>query len=181
MTSRRPAAKRARQQRAPWLIVPLAGISIAFVTLPFVALLQRAPWSNLGDLVRQPVVTQALRLSVTTALAATGIAGLLSVLINLLSAEVRTDPIYIGLTAVISGLIFGLIFGLDAVVQNALFRVLLSIYGIAPLRYVRWLDHVVLLRFLYRGPNGGYLFIHRMVQEFFCTEDGLEGAAPEKR
>jgi len=37
-----------RQQRTPWLIVPLAAIAVAFVTVPFVALLQRAPWTNLG-------------------------------------------------------------------------------------------------------------------------------------
>ncbi len=46
---------------------------LAFVALPFVALLQRAPWSALGDLLGRSVVTDALRLSITTALAATGI------------------------------------------------------------------------------------------------------------
>jgi molybdate transport system permease protein len=51
--------------------VPLAALGVAFVVLPFVALLQRAPWSDLGDLLGEPVVTDALRLSLTTALAAT--------------------------------------------------------------------------------------------------------------
>jgi molybdate transport system permease protein len=56
------------------MIVLLSVIALAFVTLPFVALLQRAPWSELGDLVTQPVVKDALRLSLTTAFAATGLA-----------------------------------------------------------------------------------------------------------
>ena len=80
MTGRRPAAgtgarpRPARQQRSPWLIAPLAAVALAYVAVPFAALLQRAPWTDLGDLVRRPVVTDALRLSVTTAFAATAIA-----------------------------------------------------------------------------------------------------------
>lgn len=80
MTERRPAARsgarrrRVRQQRSPWLIAPLAAVALAYVAVPFAALLQRAPWTNLGELVGRPVVTDALRLSITTAFAATAIA-----------------------------------------------------------------------------------------------------------
>jgi molybdate transport system permease protein len=55
-------------------VVPLAAIALAFVAVPFVALLQRAPWSGLGDLLTEPVVADALRISVTTSLAATALA-----------------------------------------------------------------------------------------------------------
>jgi molybdate transport system permease protein len=79
MKARRPSARRATQQRAPWLIVPLAAVAIAYVAIPFAALLQRAPWSDLGHLVGAPVVLDALRLSITTALAATGIALVLGI------------------------------------------------------------------------------------------------------
>jgi molybdate transport system permease protein len=41
--------------------------------VPFVALLQRAPWSDLGELVRAPVVADALRLSIISAFAATAV------------------------------------------------------------------------------------------------------------
>jgi molybdate transport system permease protein len=61
------------QGRTPWAVVPLAVTAGAFIVIPFVALLQRAPWSNLGELVSEPVVTDALRLSLTTAFTATGI------------------------------------------------------------------------------------------------------------
>lgn len=83
------AARRANRARAPWLVVPLAAVAVAYVVLPFTALLQRTPWTNLGDLVGQPVVTDALRLSVTTALAATGLS--LVVGIPLAWVLARTD------------------------------------------------------------------------------------------
>jgi molybdate transport system permease protein len=89
VTATRPVARRGPQQRTPWLLVPLAAIAFAFVVLPFVALLQRAPWTDLGDLVGRPVVTDALRLSITTALAATGIALVLGIPLAWILARTR--------------------------------------------------------------------------------------------
>ncbi len=59
--------------RLPWGVAPLAAVGAAFVLAPFVALLQRAPWSDLGPLLGRSVVTDALRLSVVAALAATAL------------------------------------------------------------------------------------------------------------
>lgn len=81
--------RRAKQGRTPWLIFPLAAAAVAFVAVPFAALLQRAPWSDLGDLIRRPVVTDALRLSLTTAAAATGIALLLGIPLAWVLARTR--------------------------------------------------------------------------------------------
>ncbi|HET6954854.1 MAG TPA: ABC transporter permease [Acidimicrobiales bacterium] len=53
--------------------MPLAATAVAFVVVPFVALLQRAPWTSLVDLLGDPLVTEALRLSLTSAFAATGL------------------------------------------------------------------------------------------------------------
>ncbi len=71
--------RRQPQRRAPWVLLPFACLGIAFLALPLVALLQQAPWRDLGDLVRDPVVTDALRLSVISASAATGISLLVGV------------------------------------------------------------------------------------------------------
>ena len=79
MTSRRTAARRKVRARPPWWSIPLAAVAVAFVAIPFIALLQRAPWSDLGDLLGRPVVTDALRLSLTTAFAATGISLVLGI------------------------------------------------------------------------------------------------------
>jgi molybdate transport system permease protein len=53
--------------------VPLAAVALVFVLVPFVALLQRAPWTGLGSLLADPVVRDALRLSLTSAFAATAL------------------------------------------------------------------------------------------------------------
>lgn len=75
MTGRR----RAGHDRAPYALVPLAAVAVAFVVVPFVALLQRAPWTSLVDLLDDPVVTDALRLSLTGAFAATALSLLFGV------------------------------------------------------------------------------------------------------
>ena len=89
MSDRPPRARRTSQGRTPWLVLPLAAIAIAYVAVPFAALLQRAPWRDLGDLVRQPVVVDALRLSVTTALAATAISLLMGIPLAWVLARTR--------------------------------------------------------------------------------------------
>ncbi|MEX2659615.1 MAG: ABC transporter permease [Acidimicrobiales bacterium] len=53
------------------LLVPLAVAGVGFLLLPFAGLLQRTPWSSLPSLVTEPVVVDALRLSVVTATLAT--------------------------------------------------------------------------------------------------------------
>lgn len=73
MTSRRGAA------RTPWFLLPFALVAVLYLVVPFVALLQRAPWSDLGTLLRDDVVADALRLSITTALLATGISLVLGI------------------------------------------------------------------------------------------------------
>ena len=87
--ARRAGARRARQQRTPWPILPLAAIAVAYVAVPFVALLQRAPWSDLGGLLGRSIVIDALRLSITTALAATGLAMLLGIPLAWVLARTR--------------------------------------------------------------------------------------------
>jgi len=65
-----PRHDRLRRRPPVALVVP-AAVGVAFIALPVVALLQRAPWSSLGEILGRDVVADALRLSVSTALAAT--------------------------------------------------------------------------------------------------------------
>lgn len=71
--------RRRSQVRAPWVLLPFAWLAVAFLVLPFVALLQRMPWSDLGELLGDPIVTDALRLSLVSAFAATAISLLVGV------------------------------------------------------------------------------------------------------
>jgi molybdate transport system permease protein len=70
-------------------VVPLAVLAVAFVGLPFVALLQRAPWTGLGDQLGRSVVVDALRLSLTSAFAATAVSLVLGVPLAWVLARTR--------------------------------------------------------------------------------------------
>jgi molybdate transport system permease protein len=58
-------------RRAPWVLVVPALIALAFLVLPVVGLLYRAPWSTIGTRLEQPAVLDALRLSLICATLAT--------------------------------------------------------------------------------------------------------------
>jgi hypothetical protein len=67
-----------------------------------------------------------------------------------------------------AGLLWGLASGLGAVIQHVVIRLMLWQHGMAPIRYVPWLEHAVRLRFVY-SAGGGYVFMHRVVQEYFAS------------
>lgn len=67
------SGRRGTGRRPPWALVPFAALALAFIAVPLAALMQRAPWSSLGGLLTDPTVTDALRLSVLSASAATGL------------------------------------------------------------------------------------------------------------
>ncbi len=58
----------------PRLVVLLAALGALFFVLPVVALLVRAPWSRIGTLLGSEVALDALRISLVTSVAATGLA-----------------------------------------------------------------------------------------------------------
>ena len=63
----------------PWGSCPWPPLAVAFLVIPFIALLQRVPWSSLSERLRGPIVTQALRLSLTSAYSAMGLSLLFGV------------------------------------------------------------------------------------------------------
>ncbi len=69
-----------------------------------------------------------------------------------------------------SGLFFGVLHGGFAALQHYVLRFLLWRNGFAPLRYVRFLNYAASLLFL-RKVGGGYIFVHRMVLEYFAALD----------
>jgi molybdate transport system permease protein len=73
----------------PWPLGVPAVLGAAFLLLPLVGLLVRAPWSALPDLLTDAVVVQALRLSLVSATAATVIALALGVPLAWVLARVR--------------------------------------------------------------------------------------------
>lgn len=74
---------------APAGIRPLAATGIAFLVLPLVALALQTPWASLGVLVGDPVVTQALWLSLTTSAWALAVATVLGLPLAWVLARTR--------------------------------------------------------------------------------------------
>ncbi len=74
--------------RPPLLLVVLGGIGLAVFLVPFLGLLWRVPWSDLGDLFVGDVASEALRLSLVTSLAATGVAALIGIPLAWLLARI---------------------------------------------------------------------------------------------
>ncbi|WP_380286333.1 ABC transporter permease [Kitasatospora purpeofusca] len=70
---------RRRAHRVPVTLLLPALLGLAFLVLPLVGLLVRAPWSALSDQLTSPQVWEALRLSLVCATAATGVSLVLGV------------------------------------------------------------------------------------------------------
>ena len=66
------------------------------------------------------------------------------------------------------GLISGVIFGGYICIQHYLLRLTLGIYNLAPMNYVKFLDYAADRIFL-RKIGGGYVFIHRMIMDYFAS------------
>ena len=73
-----PTSRRVKN-RPPMLLAVLASIGLLLFVLPLAGLLARTPWTRLVDLLSGEVVTDALRLSLVTSLAATAMSGLIGV------------------------------------------------------------------------------------------------------
>ena len=67
-----------------------------------------------------------------------------------------------------TGLIIGPIYGGRACVQHYVLRIMLWRNGSAPLNYVRFLDYAAERIFL-RKVGGGYIFVHRLLLEYFAS------------
>ena len=61
------------QQGPPWPLAAPAAVAVAFLVLPLIGLLVRAPWSNLAQVLAESAVLDALRLSLVCATSATAL------------------------------------------------------------------------------------------------------------
>jgi hypothetical protein len=68
----------------------------------------------------------------------------------------------------LTGLFAGLAGGGLACIQHFVLRIMLWRNGSAPLRYVRFLDYATDRIFL-RKVGGGYIFVHRLLLEYFAS------------
>lgn len=92
--ARRTGRARARQvedatRRTPWPLAVPAVVAVAFLVLPLTGLLARAPWRGLPRVLSESGALDALRLSLTTATAATALSVVLGVPLAWVLARAR--------------------------------------------------------------------------------------------
>jgi len=85
----RPVRRGRRGRRPPWIALAAATVTVAFVVLPLVGLLQRAPWSSLARDLNTPAARDALRLSLVTSVAAAALSVVLGLPLAWVLARVR--------------------------------------------------------------------------------------------
>lgn len=74
---------------APWMLAVPAAVGLAFLVLPLVGLLVRAPWRTLPQRLAEPAVLEALRLSLVSATLATAVCLVLGVPLAWVLARTR--------------------------------------------------------------------------------------------
>jgi len=84
-----------------------------------------------------------------------------------LAYTVVFNGLSIGLTTM---LVFSLHYGGQACMSHLALRIALWREGVMPLNYVGFLDYATERIFL-RRVGGGYIFIHRLVQEHFAVNE----------
>jgi molybdate transport system permease protein len=87
---RRPERAETLRQLLPWPLAVPALVGVAFLALPLLGLLVRAPWSGLPRILSDSGIADALRLSVVCATAATAISVVLGIPLAWALARVRT-------------------------------------------------------------------------------------------
>jgi hypothetical protein len=83
----------------------------------------------------------------------------------------------VGLTC---GLSIGLHRGGAVVIKHYALRLILWLSGCTPFNFVKFLDHCAKL-ILLKKVGGGYIFIHRMLLEYFADLPTIEKSGESKR
>jgi len=96
--------------------------------------------------------------------------GLVCVLVSAPGVGLVAGPVGGLIGGLAFGLIGGLVFGGVAFIQHFILRFLLWHAGYMPWNYPRFLDYAA-DRILLRKVGGGYIFIHRMLLEYFASLD----------
>jgi hypothetical protein len=87
---------------------------------------------------------------------------------------------YGSIVGLIAGLIAGLNRGGSAVIKHYSLRLILCLDGSLPFKFIKFLDHCAKL-ILLKKVGGGYIFIHRMLLEYFADLPTIEKSGESKR
>jgi DNA polymerase III delta prime subunit len=166
-----------------WVYAVSDGLAVGLSYWLFIAFLQGISGAILDAHLRI-VPNQGIRLSVRNGLfmglISAGVSGVFAFLAVLLR-NVLSDPHYAtnisyeieGLMAALivglaGGLLVGLLNGWLAYIRHTVLRILLSRAGVIPSNYPGFLDEAA-ARILLRKVGGGYIFIHRLLLDYFVA------------
>lgn len=168
------------QQQDYALTVLFADARILLLSVPILTLTGAIFGGLTGRIVQTTTMpNQGVRLSAINAAVLGGVVGIFFALLGgaigwLLGGATA------GLALAVYGLFFGLVAaiwygGLDVIKHYSL-RLILSINGRVPPRYAHFLDYAA-ERILLRKVGGGYIFIHRLLADYFAgLPNGVEGS-----
>ena len=155
----------------------IVGLITGLIIIPCVRLISRLDF----DLRR--MLKNSLAVVLVTLLSVVPIGGFIGWLIGI-GKLIKEGP-YFGLiagivVAPIVGLIAGLNRGGSAVIKHYALRLILWLGGYTPRNFVAFLDHCAKL-ILLKKVGGGYIFIHRMLLEYFADLPAIERSGESKR
>jgi hypothetical protein len=132
-----------------------------------------------GEIDNRSIPNEGIRRSARNALFGAIIVGLVVGLVGGLFPGQSAGP----LSGLFVGLFVGLVAGGHASLKHVVLRLWLIRNGSTPWNYVRFLDYAA-DRILLRKVGGGYVFLHRMLMDWFAArydEDSAKGQALESR
>jgi hypothetical protein len=167
----------------------LAGLLVGLGPVLFIGLLIGL---SHGEIQTKTVPNEGICRSVWSALCAGLGAALLTGIFAELFKRLGLGHGAVGRPVQLYGLFIALLFGLDvglrfggfASLQHVVLRLLLCCNRSAPWNYVKFLDYTAERIFL-RKVGSGYIFIHRLLQDYFAARytdlDGVATQEPEER
>ena len=111
---------------------------------------------------------QGIRLSSRSALAA---ASIFAIIISLTTAVTFANPFFGALAGVLAAWVAGTLYGAGSVVNHYWLLFWLKRLGRVPSHYTEFLDETA-NRVILNKVGGGYMFIHRLLQEHFAEMNG---------
>jgi len=167
--------QKSEQVGMPPIAAIFQGWRILWVAIPYLMLLGGIFGGLRGSILpATSVPNQGLRASARNAiLTGLTIGGILAVTSALIGGLLSQWDLGWVLTLGVYGLFFGLLaalwYGGIDVIKHAILRYLLFRSGHLPFRYARFLDYAAERIFL-RKVGGGYIFIHRLLLDYFAEE-----------
>ena len=170
----------------PWLVIgPILGLAIGLIG----GLAFKLPGGLIGELIfalglalvlvligglSGEQINKDMRIHPNQGIRSSGrialFTGLVCVLVGEPAVGLVAGPVVGLLGGLAFGLLGGLVFGGVAFIQHFVLRFLLWRARFAPLNYPRFLDYAA-DRILLRKVGGGYIFVHRLLLEYFASLD----------